>query len=97
MTKLFAGLPVATFYIPPITGDEDGNGKSNIVPLANNPVQQQLEKKQLDERWKNDPSFAGMPGHHLDENYQPRKAIEGFRVEKPTSDYVDPDLNGDQP
>jgi hypothetical protein len=56
--------------------------------LSNNIVQQKLERKpvrkQLD--WKDDPTFAGLPGHNLDENYNPRPKAE-------PGSYHDPDFD----
>jgi hypothetical protein len=57
INRAYQGLPVLSTYYIPI----DGN---NIMQ------QQKQSKSNLD--WKDDPSFAGIPGHNLDENYNPR-------------------------
>lgn len=75
MTRLYQSLPVSTFYIP--SPGDINNGNANV---------NQQQKLELD--WKDDPTFAGMPGHNLDENYNLR----------PKSNYHDHDPDfGDQP
>jgi hypothetical protein len=72
MNRLFQGLPVASFYIPDSATATAATATDAIISLDSNIVQQRLERerKQLD--WKDDPTFAGMPGHNLDENYNLR-------------------------
>jgi hypothetical protein len=72
MNRLFQGLPVASFYIPDSATPTADTATDAIISLDSNIVQQRLERerKQLD--WKDDPTFAGMPGHNLDENYNHR-------------------------
>lgn len=89
MHKLFQGFPVNMFYVPTTDRNGNGNGNNNTATEQSQLALEKYNKeKELDEAWKNDPTFAGMPGHNLDENYNPRP--------QPTS-YVDPDFARDQP
>jgi len=65
--------------IPSPSSPQFPNLMQKLEPKNGKGKQQELD-------WKNDPSFAGMPGHNLDENFQPRQ--------KPV--YHDPDFD-DQP
>ena len=67
MNRLFQGLPVSTFYIPSCSiPSDDANGQQQQRQRW---AQQQPEPKLA---WEDDPTFAGMPGSNLDENYNPR-------------------------